>query len=132
MHLKISQKICPLRLAMTLFPDQNNEDFDYDSENIYEWVILPFPEFKLSLNISRDHGQHELENDTLDSMTDHDFEHLEYAGFTYITNNKNDRDIPDSLIQKIANQLRFPLNVYHKPININKEDGQPDHIISPS
>ncbi len=122
-----------LELGKLLLPDANVQDFDFDYENVYEWMYVDLPEIDFSLNISREHGLADITDEELDEIGD-DNEELEKRlrpGPIYIFGwNRADDcyvlDIPDSIVTQIANKLGCDVLVYPGRSNADTQD--PIHI----
>ena len=128
MYLKLDKKIPPIKVAQMLDTELSEDEVNYDYENVYEWVYLNPPGYDCTLNISRDHGQSEIDDDLLDEMTEDQILSLPEAGETYITSERPSI-IPNELIRYIAEKTESKIKVFKSRLNIEGDDGVPDFII---
>ena len=137
MYLRIETKIPPLRVGKLIFPDLDEEDFRYDIENQFEWLYLNINGFDKTLDITRDHGMSEIEDEVLDEMSAKEIEENLSVGPTYIftvdDQNKNYyENIPNEVTQELSNILKSPISVFSGSFNIENDDSKPKITIQPS
>lgn len=136
MYLRIETKVAPLQVGKLLFPSLAEEDFRYDMENQYEWLYLSIDGFDKVLDITRDHGMSEIEDEVLDEMSPEEIEENLNVGPTYIftvddLNKKYYEDIPDELIQQLSNTLKSSISIFSGSFNIQNEDSNAIRTIHP-
>ena len=137
MYLRIETKIAPLKVGKLIFPDLAKDDFRYDIENQFEWLYLNISGFDKTLDITRDHGMSEIEDEVLDQMSLEEIEENPFVGFTYIFSvdeqSKNYyQDIPNEVTQELSNILKSPISVFSGSFNIENNDPKPKITIQPS
>lgn len=137
MYLRLEKKISPKNVAVALFPDVVEGDLEYDIENVYEWLYLKIPPFDHSLDITRDHGMSDVDDNDIDGMSNEEIDLLDKAGPTYIFAWDRKKDayiefIPIEIIQKISNQLSSRVFVLPGRIDVGQKDPNPEKIISPN
>ena len=130
MYLRLEKKIAPVNVALMIDANLSDSEVDWDYENVYEWVYLEVPNSKLTLNISRDHGQHVID-DVLDGMSDEELRALPQAGKTYIMREES-KWISFDLIKFIAEKTNSAIDVFDEVMNVDKEDGGPFSRIEPA
>ena len=131
MYLRLEKKIAPVNVALMIDANLSDSEVDWDYENVYEWVYLEVPNSKLTLNISRDHGQHVIDDDVLDGMSDEELRALPQAGKTYIMREES-KWISFDLIKFIAEKTNSAIDVFDEMMNVDKEDGDPLSRIEPA
>ena len=124
MYLRLEKKIAPVNVALMVDTNLSSSEVDWDYENVYEWVYLEIPDFKLILNVSRDHGQHAVDDGILDGMSDEELRDLPQAGKTYIMREKS-KSISPEVIKFIAERINSAIDVFDGVMNVDKEDGDP-------
>lgn len=72
MYLKFETRSEFPALAEALCADLTEDMIDWDSENVYEWMYVDLPQLAFSLNISREHGWANVDNDTMDQYRDNE------------------------------------------------------------
>jgi hypothetical protein len=123
-YLRFDTKLdCPV-LARLLNPSVSDDSIDWDYENVYEWMWLDLIQFDFVLNISREHGDADVDDGTFAT-----------PGSTFVNAwSRGDRyrvdKLPDSLAQFLANQLNVDIAVFAGTLNVDIEDGPPIRIIS--
>ena len=137
MYLRIETKVAPLKVGKLLFPDLTEDDFDYDIENQYEWLYLKVNGFKKVLDITRDHGMSEIEDEALDEMFLEEVENNLAAGPTYIftvddKEKKYYENIPNEIVQELSNTLKSPISIFSGDFNIENEDLKFERTLHPS
>ncbi|VAW65391.1 hypothetical protein MNBD_GAMMA09-2957 [hydrothermal vent metagenome] len=124
MHLKTSNTRDLIEIGKLLLPDANENDFNFDCENIYEWIYINVPEYNFVLNISREHGMARLANEVLDKCkSDEELEKMLTPGPVYIfcideASAEYADMIPDSLISYISQRLNSAITVFPGRLNV--------------
>ncbi len=136
MYLKLVDKLSPKKVAIALLPQLRPEQVEWDYENVHEWAYVDLPELTFSLDVTREHGMCDLDDEVLDGLSPEEIEDLPTAGATYIFgwNRRSDSyvpDLPDSLIQKISDSIKSEILVYPGRINIDSADTAPTGRIKP-
>ncbi len=138
MYLKFMTELDFISLARVLPPEVREEDLDWDYENVYEWMYLDLPLIPFSLNVSREHGLADVEDEEISSS---DLQTtfpgpLAKPGPVYVFGwNRQENDyadpLPDSLVTYIADRLGVPVQVYAWRVNVDLPDLGPDKIVEP-
>ena len=104
-----------------LAPDASADSFAHDSENVYEWMYVSIRGLSFSLNVSREHGWADIDDELESTATEDELRALVKPGPVYIfgwdreTENYYD-SLPDWLPQYIADKLESDVLVYHRRI----------------
>jgi len=88
------------------------------------------PGVSFSLDVTRDHGMSDVDDDALDMMSAEEIETLPTSGPTYIFGWDRGRDqyveeIPESLIRLLCATTRSDIVVYPGRIHMGRQDPQP-------
>lgn len=138
-YLKVNCTLAFPQLGLLLSPGATTESFDHGSENVYEWMHVTIPSIPFALNISREHGWADIDDDVLDIDAGIAPEALKglvtpgpiyIFGWDQIANDYVDA-LPVWLPQYIAELLLAPVNVYDRRINIDLPDPEPFAIVFP-
>ncbi len=70
MYLKFETRLEFPELARTLCPELKEYRLDWDSEDVYEWMYVDLPQLDFSLNVSREHGWADIDDEVLDQHQD--------------------------------------------------------------
>lgn len=129
MYLKITHDIELLALGHLLSPGTPEEDFDWDYENVYEWMYVNIRGCDFALNISREHGMADLDDKMLDKFQcdEAGLEKILKLGPTYVMGWNRTEDchvdaLPESLIQYISDKLRVDIAVHPGFPNVDVSD----------
>ncbi len=130
MYLKLADKLSPKKVAVALLPNLRLEQIEWDYENVHEWAYVDLPELTFSLDVTREHGMSDVDDEVLDGLTPEEIEALPTAGPTYIFgwNRRSDyyvQDLPDSLIQRISDSVQSEILIYPGRINVDAVDPEP-------
>ena len=128
MYLKFNTKLEFPALARMLCPELTEDNLDWDSENVYEWMYVDLPHLNFSLNVSREHGWADIDDETLDQHLDNE-EALKQVVHRSKSNYVD--QLPDSLPSFIADRLSVEVSVFNRRINVDIQDGQPLTVVSP-
>ena len=119
MYLRVSTKLKFPDLAQLLNPDLTEDSLGWDYENVYEWMWVDLPQFDFVLNVSREHGGADVDDELYDQLAgDPDAQRrLMTPGPTYINawtkvNGERVNDLPESLAQFLAKQLNVDVDVF--------------------
>ncbi len=123
-------------IGSLLAPSATLESFEYDSENVYEWLWVNFPSVPFALNVSREHGWADIEDDIESTASPDELEALVKPGPVYLSgwNRTTDSyvdELPDWLPQFVADRLNVEVFVYNGRINVDVPDGQPANVVRP-
>ena len=126
-------------LATSLVPNATEESIDWDHENVYEWMYIDLPELDFSLNISREHGYTDLDDEVLDQYEGDEtkIKSLANPGPVYVFGwNRNESDyvdrLPDWLPRFFADRLAVDVSVYDARINVDNPDPDPISLVKPT
>ena len=130
MYLKLAERLSPKKVAIALLPHLRPDQVEWDYENVYEWAYVDIPELAFSLDVTRDHGMSDMDDDALDGLTPEQIEALPTAGPTYIFgwNRRTDsyvHDLAESLIQRISDSVQSEILIYPGRINVDATDPEP-------
>ena len=135
MYLRLDKDIELIELGKRLLPEANEESFCWDYENVYEWMYVDLPSYGFSLNISRDHGMSDIDDELLDKYQDYEeaLKGIVTPGPIYIFGWYKARDtyvdeLPESLIVKICKRLNSDIALYEGRINVEFPDAEPVSI----
>ena len=133
MYLRINQNIKLVDLGKLLLPGSTEESLNWDIENVYEWMYVDIPNYDFSLNISRDHGMSEIEDEILDQYEENELHKIVKPGPIYIFawDRKNDKyinDLSESLIIYLNQKITSDIAVLPGRINVDKADPEPINI----
>jgi hypothetical protein len=135
MYLKFECELDLISLGKILVPESTDDSLDWDYENVYEWMYLDFPDLEYSLNVSREHGQADIDDELLD---DPQFQIKPGAIYVHgcsrsnVYHNDYYMDtIPEWVAQYIANCLSVDVLVYGEGINIDLPDKEPIAVMRP-
>ena len=138
MYLKFETELEFPELAQALEPTLTEDDIDWDSENVYEWMYIDLPELEFSLNISRERGWAELDDEQLAQYEDNAAEQKRslQPGRVYVFGWDHDNsdyvdELPDFLPSFFADRLGVEVFVFSRRINVDLADDQPVAIIAP-
>ena len=68
MYLRVSTKLKFPDLAQLLNPDLTEDSLGWDYENVYEWMWVDLPQFDFVLNVSREHGGADVDDELYDQL----------------------------------------------------------------
>ena len=136
MYLKVGCNQDFPAIGMKLAPDASPDLFDHDSENVYEWMYVNVQGIAFSLNISREHGWADIDNELESTATKEELQALVKPGPIYIfgwdrDNNNYVDPLPDWLPQYIADKLNSEVLVYGRRINVESPEGDPIAVVKP-
>lgn len=139
MYLKLDCKLDFPTIGAKLAPNASADSFNHDSENVYEWMYVKIQGLAFSLNVSREHGWANIDDEILDSEFHSNKEKLQTLvkpspvyifGWDLDTNYYVDL-LPDWLPQYIADNLYVDVLVFGQRINVESPDGDPIGIVKP-
>ncbi len=136
MYLKI---FCALELplmGMRLTKETNPESFERDSENVYEWMWLTLKNLPFALNVSREHGWADIDDETESTASTEGLNTLVKPGPVYLFGWDRSTDsyideLPDWLPQVVADRLDMDVFVYNGRLNVEIPDCEPAAITRP-
>ena len=139
MYLKFFTNLEFPVLGKHLVPEMSELALDWDSENVYEWMYLDFPDRGLCLNLSREHGWANIEDALLAEHRDNEakLKRLVQPGSVYVFGWDRKAStyidvLPESLASEIADTLNVEVYVYAGRINVDIPDSAPTEVIKPS
>ena len=123
-------------IGLLLAPSAAPESFEHDSENVYEWMWINVPSLPFALNVSREHGWADIEDEIESTASPGELEALVKPGPVYLIgwNRTADQyvdELPDWLPQFVANRLDVDVFVYNGRINVDVPDGEPLNVVYP-
>ena len=138
-YLKVNCTLEFSQLGLILSPGARLESLEHDSENVYEWMYVAIPGVPFALNVSREHGWAEIDDDLLDGNSDiapAALQHRVKPGPVFFIGWNRTRDIyvdalPEWLPQYIANLLLVEVNVYDGRLNVDRPEREPIVIVYP-
>lgn len=138
MYLKFDTRLEFPELARTLYAELTEDNIDWDSENVYEWMCVDLPQLEFSLNVSREHGWADIDDATLDKHETNPeaLKQIVQPGPVYIfgwdrRNSDYVDQLPDDLPSFIADRLLVDVSVFDRRINVDIPDGAPLTVVSP-
>ena len=139
MYLKVDCNLDFTAIGLKLAPDASPDSFGHDYENVYEWMYVDMHDVSFSLNVSREHGWAEIDDELLDfesTATREELQALVKSGPVYIFgwdrgNNHYVDHLPDWLAQQIANRLDADVLVYDRRMDVEIPDGDPIAVVKP-
>lgn len=138
MYLRFQSSLEFPALAHALCEQLTEDNINWGSENVYEWMWVDLPQLDFSLNISREHGLADVEDEVLDRYRDDEEElkRIVRSGPIYVMGWNRNRDeyvdqLPDFLAKYIADRLSVDVFGFHRRINVDVADGEPDFVVVP-
>ena len=130
MYLKINQNIELVKLGKMILPNSTEESLCHDCENVYEWMYVDLPAYDFSLNVSRNHGMADIDDEIFDQHTEDELKEIIKPGPIYIFGwNKQKElyvdDIPEELIETISKKTDTTITVYPGRVNVDSPDPEP-------
>lgn len=130
MYLKLTERLSPKKVAVALLPHLRPDQVDWDYENVYEWAYVDLPYLPYTLDVTRDHGMSDVDDDDLDRLSPEEIEALPTAGPTYIFgfDRRSNACVPeraDELIQRISDSVQSEILIYPGRINVDQCDPEP-------
>lgn len=118
-------------IGLLLAPSAAPESFEHDSENVYEWMWVNVPSVPFALNVSREHGWADIEDEIEFAASPEELEAQVKPGPVYLfgwnrTADQYVDELPDWLPQFVANRLDVDVFVYHGRIN---ERAEGTHVV---
>jgi hypothetical protein len=125
-------------LGLLLNPHATEADFEYNVENVYQWMYVSLAKFDTVLNISRDHGWSDLPEE-IEQQYDVDDPRLLALirpGPTYATSSgRAEPTVPEHLwydiAQYIADRLGCSVDVLPGALNVDVPDADPVATLTP-
>lgn len=138
MYLRFATALEFSEIAERLAPETAKDALDHDSENVYEWMNLEIPALEFSLNVSRQHGWAELDDELLDfnsTANEDELRKLVKPGPTYVIgwnklSNTYVDALPDWLAEHIADKLAVDVFVFEQRINVDQPDPEPVTVVT--
>lgn len=135
-YLKINCNLDFPAIALRLSPSAAPASFEHDSENVYEWMWVNLADVPFALNISREHGWANIDDEVEATASNEELKALVKPGPVYIIgwNRSTDsyvNELPDWLAQFVADQLKSEVFVYNGRINVEIPDGDPVKTVWP-
>jgi hypothetical protein len=138
-YLKFDCKLEFPAIGLKLAPSATPESFEHDSENVYEWMYLNIAELPFALNISREHGWANVDDNLLDfesEATQQELRELVIPEPVYVIGWDRETDsyvdeLPDWLPQFVADRLLADVFVYNRRLDVDVADGNPDAMVHP-
>ena len=126
-------------IGLKLAPDANPESFKHDAENVYEWMYVNIQGLPFALNVSREHGFADVDDELLGIQSEAPQEELQARktpGPVYIfgwdrATESYVEKIPEWLPQYVANRLVAEVLVYNRRINVDIPDGKTVALVRP-
>jgi hypothetical protein len=138
-YLKVDCNLEFLAIGSKLAPSATPESCEHDSENVYEWMYVNIAELPFALNVSREHGWADTDDELLDFESEATQEKLNALlipgpvymfGWNRATNSCVD-ELPEWLPQFVADKLLADVFVYSRRINVDIPDGNPNVVVRP-
>jgi hypothetical protein len=138
-YLKLGCNLDFPAIGAKLAPDASPDSFDHDSENVYEWMYVKIQGLAFSLNVSREHGWADIDDELLDfdsTAAKEELQALVKPGPIYIFGWDLDTNyyvapLPEWLPQYIADKLNADVLVFDRRINVESPDGDPVAVVKP-
>lgn len=136
MYLKTHCNLKFPDIGLLLAPNATRESLEHDSENVYEWMWVNVAGFPFALNVSREHGWADIEDDIESTASTEELEALVRPGpvYQFGWNRSTDSyvdELPDWLPQFVADCLTTDVLVYKGRINVEVPDGEPLTVVRP-
>ncbi|MBX2822568.1 MAG: hypothetical protein KTR29_22920 [Rhodothermaceae bacterium] len=126
-------------LARRLCPEMVEGSLDWDTENVYEWMYINLPHITHSLNVSREHGWADIQDEIIDQYENDQegLKQLVQPGSVYVigwdrTTDRYVDNLPDSLPSLFADQLGIDVSVFSGRFNVDEADGEPIRVVRPN
>jgi hypothetical protein len=137
MYLRFESRLEFPALARALCPELTEDNIDWDSENVYEWMYVDLPQLDFSLNVSREHGWADIDDETLDQQDNEEqLKQIVQPGPVYVFGwDRSESDyvdnLPDFLPSFLADRLSVDVSVFDRRINVDLPDGKALTVVSP-
>ncbi len=139
MYLKFDCDLEFPAIGLKLVPDAMVESFDHDSENVYEWMYVNIQGLPFALNVSREHGWANIDDELLDIQSKAPQEELKAlvtSSPVYIFGWNRSMEsyvdeLPEWLPQFVADRIGVDVLVYNRRINVDIPDDKPVAVINP-
>ncbi|TWU01043.1 hypothetical protein [Stieleria varia] len=136
MYLKINCNLDFIDIALRLVPHASPDSLDHDSENVYEWIWLNIKDLPFALNVSREHGWADIDDEIESNASMDELKGIVKPGAVYMFGCERSTDsyineLPDWLPQFVADQLHADVFVYNGRINVEIPDGEPASVVHP-
>jgi len=100
------------------FPEAPGDAIEDDYEDTYEWVWLTLADLGMTLNISREHDR---------GANAHVFPI--YVNAWSLDRQTERADMPRAIAERFARAHACAVEIHHRPLSIERPDGEPDEII---
>ncbi|MEZ6057485.1 MAG: hypothetical protein R3C01_12355 [Planctomycetaceae bacterium] len=136
MYLKTNSNLDFAEIASRLVPDATPDSLEHDSENVFEWMWLNINDIPFALNVSREHGWADIDDEVESTVSLEELRTLVKPGAVYMSGWERSTDtyineLPEWLPQFVANQLHADVFVYKGRINVETPDGKPVSVVRP-
>ncbi len=139
MYLRFDTRLEFPVLANKLCADLTEDSVDWDSENVYEWMYVDLPQLTYSLNVSREHGWADIDDETLDQYENNEekLKQIVQPGHVYVIGRDRTQDryidhIPDFLSSFFADRLGVEVSEYSGRVNMDIADTKPLRVVRPN
>ncbi len=136
MHIKLYWGADLISLGKALVPEASVDSFEWDYENVYEWMYVQISTLDYSLNVSRKHGQADIDDKLLENADPQELNGLVKPGEVSIIGWDRIRDyrvenLPEWLPQSIANHLCVEVQCFDQQLNIEQPAQEPIAVVRP-
>jgi|GEM_PF-2264735 len=138
MYLRFESDLEFPAIASALLDEAGDDSINWDYENVYEWMYLRLPQLDFVLNISREHGYADLDDDIVDQYVGRadELKQIVRPGPVYVFGWSHHDDyvdlLPDSLASFFADRLQAPVSVFNRRINVEVSDDDPIRVVFPN
>jgi hypothetical protein len=139
MYLRFLTRLEFPQIAKRLCPDLTEDAIDRDSENVYEWMYIDLPQLGYSLNVSREHGWADLDDETLDQYENNNetLKQIVQPGPVYVIgwDRKHDQYVdalPDFLPSFFADRLAIDVAVFAGRLDVDNAVCEPLRVVHPN
>lgn len=135
-YLKVHCNLKLPEIGLLLAPYATPESLEHDSENVYEWMWLNLAEVPFALNVTREHGWADIDDDTESTASAEELEALVKPGPVYLFGWDRSTDsyvdeLPEWLPQFVADHLKTDVFICNGRINVEIPDGEPVAQVRP-
>ncbi|MCA8997546.1 MAG: hypothetical protein KDA80_11175 [Planctomycetaceae bacterium] len=136
MYLKTNCNLDFTDIASRLAPDTTPDSLEHDSENVYEWMWLNIEDVPFALNVSREHGWADLDDEVESTASLEELKALVKPGAVYMSGWERSTDsyineLPEWLAQFVVDRLQTDVIVYNGRINVEIPDSEPAFVVHP-
>jgi hypothetical protein len=135
-YLKVNCNLAFSDIAFRLALQATPDTFEHDCENVYEWMWLNIKDVSFALNVSREHGWADIDDETESTASIEELKTLVKPGAIYMAGWDRSTDtyineLPEWLPQFVADKLDADVCVCNGRINVDIPDEEFVAVVHP-